>query len=115
MTPYVASGSQMEKILSDIWKKHFGIEKVGVNDNFFELGATSLDLIQLNRKLKKVVRKDLHVGIFFRYPNIHLLALHLSQEGKTQTVLEKEVKRCDKVLRKREKIQNRIKISKTVR
>ncbi len=115
LTPYVAPGSQMEKIISDIWEKHFGIEKVGVNDNFFELGATSLDLIQLNRKLKEVIRKDLHVGTFFKYPNIHSLALHLSQEEKSQTALEDEVKRSDKVLRKREKIQDRIKISKSVR
>lgn len=115
LTPYVAPGSQMEKIISAIWEKHFGIEKVGVNDNFFELGATSLDLIQLNRKLKEVIRKDLHVGIFFKYPNIHSLALHLSQEEKSQTALEDEVKRSDKVLRKREKIQDRIKISKSVR
>jgi acyl transferase domain-containing protein len=115
LTPYVAPGSQMEKILSDIWKKHFAIEKVGVNDNFFELGATSLDLIQLNRRLKEVIKKDIHVGIFFKYPNIHSLALHLSQEGTSQTVLEKEVKRSDKVLRKREKIQKRTKIRKNMR
>jgi amino acid adenylation domain-containing protein len=82
MSPYVAPGSHIEKILSGIWQTYFGLEQVGIEDNFFELGATSLDMIQLNRKVKEATGKELAVTTLFRYPNIRSLALHLNREGK---------------------------------
>jgi acyl carrier protein len=115
ITEYIAPGSQMEKILSNIWKEHFILEKVGINDNFFDLGATSLDIIQISGKLKDKIGKDVPVATFFRYPNIRSLALHLSQGEKQKIIKKEEIKRSDKVLSKREKIQNRTKFRKSMR
>ena len=44
---YVAPRGPVEQLLADVWSKVLGVEKVGVHDNFFDLGGDSLIGIQL--------------------------------------------------------------------
>ena len=43
---YVAPRTETEKRLAEIWREVIGVERVGVNDNFFDLGGHSLLSIQ---------------------------------------------------------------------
>jgi acyl transferase domain-containing protein/acyl carrier protein len=114
MTPYLAPTNHMEEILSDIWQNYFGLDQVGIEDNFFELGATSLDIIQLNRKVKEVIGKDIPVSALFRYPNISALALHLGQQeiDMNQPAPVKEASRSQKMQKARRNLQKKAKILK---
>jgi amino acid adenylation domain-containing protein len=44
---HVEPRNELEQILADIWRKVLGIEKIGMNDNIFELGGDSLKAIQI--------------------------------------------------------------------
>ncbi|MCR8998218.1 phosphopantetheine-binding protein, partial [Brevibacillus laterosporus] len=79
-TNYVAPKGEIEGKLANIWQKMFGIERVGIYDNFFDLGASSLDLIQVNRKVKEMLNLDISVVTMYEYPTISSLAAYLSQE-----------------------------------
>ncbi len=79
-TPYVTPTNQMEETIAGIWKKFLGIEKVGIHDNFFELGATSLDIIQVNNKLKDALGRNIPVVRMFEFPTIGTLAKKLSAD-----------------------------------
>ncbi|MBG9789532.1 non-ribosomal peptide synthetase/type I polyketide synthase [Brevibacillus laterosporus] len=79
-TNYVAPKGEIEGKLANIWQKMFGIERVGIHDNFFDLGASSLDLIQVNRKVKEMLNLDISVVTMYEYPTIASLAAYLSQE-----------------------------------
>ncbi|HSG38012.1 MAG TPA: phosphopantetheine-binding protein, partial [Thermoanaerobaculia bacterium] len=46
-TPYVAPSTENERRLAVIWQATLGIEQVGVNDNFFDLGGDSILGIQV--------------------------------------------------------------------
>ncbi len=46
-TPYVAPSTDVERRLAEAWQGTLGIEKVGVNDNFFDLGGDSILGLQL--------------------------------------------------------------------
>jgi aryl carrier-like protein len=46
-TPYVAPATAGERRLAEIWQVALGIEQVGANDNFFDLGGDSIIGIQL--------------------------------------------------------------------
>lgn len=37
---YIAPSNEIEQTLADVWQQLLGIEKVGIHDNFFELGET---------------------------------------------------------------------------
>ena len=74
---FVPPANKIEQTIAGLWKNYLGIEEVGVNDNFFDLGATSLDIIQVNIQLKEVLRKDIHVVKFFTNPTVSSLARYI--------------------------------------
>lgn len=39
ISKYSPPTNRMERTLTEIWSEVLGIEKVGIDDNFFELGA----------------------------------------------------------------------------
>jgi amino acid adenylation domain-containing protein len=47
---YVAPRSESERVLAEVWAEVLGIERVGVNDNFFDLGGDSILSIRVNAK-----------------------------------------------------------------
>lgn len=47
---YVAPESELEKSFAVIWKTVLGISRIGVNDNFFEIGGDSISSIQVVAK-----------------------------------------------------------------
>ena len=49
---YAAPGNEVETALAEVWKGVLGMEKVGVNDNFFMLGGDSIKTIQIVSRLK---------------------------------------------------------------
>ncbi|WKA26400.1 type I polyketide synthase [Bradyrhizobium roseum] len=44
---YVAPGTEIERIVADLWGAALNVEAVGVNDDFFELGGDSLLALQM--------------------------------------------------------------------
>jgi acyl carrier protein len=79
-TPYSPPVNQSHQILTRIWQDYLGIEKIGIHDNFFELGATSLDLIQISTRLKETLNQDIPVVTLFTYSTIHSLTEYLKLE-----------------------------------
>jgi acyl transferase domain-containing protein/acyl carrier protein len=82
-TPFATPQSQTERVIARLWQDFFGLDQVGIHDNFFDLGATSLDLVQLNRKLRKTFDRDIPLTAMFRYATIEALARFLNQDGST--------------------------------
>jgi amino acid adenylation domain-containing protein len=78
-----AAGNAMETMLLEIWRKVLGTGSVGLNDNFFDLGGTSLQLIQVHATIASVMRSDLTVVDLFQYPRISALAARLATNGGT--------------------------------
>jgi hypothetical protein len=60
-----AAGNETETMLLEIWRKVLGTGSVGVNDNFFDLGGTSLQLIQVHATIASVMHSDLTVVDLF--------------------------------------------------
>jgi amino acid adenylation domain-containing protein len=60
LTQYVAPVTENEKILAEIWQNLLVIERVGITDNFFQLGGHSLLMITL---LEKIKQQDLIIDI----------------------------------------------------
>lgn len=77
-TVYLPPRTQIERTMAEIWKEALGVDKVGTNDNFFDLGGHSLLIIQLQHKLKKALGREISVLDLFKYPTIGALAGSLS-------------------------------------
>lgn len=79
-TVYVAPRTDTELKIAAVWQRVLGVEKVGLNDDFFELGGDSLNIVQLNNELKQIFKKDIPVAVMFRYQNIQAFSKYLQQE-----------------------------------
>ncbi len=77
---YVAPKNEMEKIIAEVWKDVLILDKVGVQDNFFDIGGNSLFIVKANHKLKALIGKDVPLVDMFRYPTIDSFAKYLEQE-----------------------------------
>lgn len=63
-------------------------ETVGINDSFFEMGASSLQLTQVIERIEQELGKRIEVADIFDYPTIAKLAEHL-QKGENVCVPKK--------------------------
>jgi acyl transferase domain-containing protein/acyl carrier protein len=92
---YVKPSTRLEQSLAEVLQDFLGIEKVGINDNFFEIGATSLNLIRINRQLRIKVGKDIPIVTWFEYPTTALLAKYLEKKETGETDDTGQVDRSD--------------------
>lgn len=76
---YIAPRSQTEATIAAIWRELLGIEKVGVHDNFFDLGGYSLLMFQVQRKLRETLQEELSIVELFQSPTIHALAQYIDR------------------------------------
>ncbi|QFU90242.1 amino acid adenylation domain-containing protein [Amycolatopsis sp. YIM 10] len=56
--PYVEPGTPVEKAIAELWVDVLGVDRVGVVDNFFDLGGHSLLITQLMARVKAVLEVD---------------------------------------------------------
>ncbi len=78
---YVAPRSEIERVIAGVWQEALGVEKVGVHDNFFNLGGHSLLIVQVNSKLREVMQSEVSIIDMFKYPTVSALAEHLSRDA----------------------------------
>lgn len=70
---YVAPRDPLEEKLCAIWAKALGVERVGVNDNFFDLGGDSINSIQIIAQANQVGIR-LTTSQLFEHPTVGALA-----------------------------------------
>lgn len=78
--PYVAPRNKTEQIICGIWQNFMGLEQVGIHDNFFDLGASSLDIVQVTNRLNKELGTNEAVVTLFTYPSVAALAQFISPD-----------------------------------
>jgi FkbH-like protein len=83
---FVAPGSETEKILCDIWTKALHLESVGIHDNYFELGGSSLLAVSIFTNIATIFAKNLPITTLIAAPTIAQLAtiLERSQDHDNQ-------------------------------
>ncbi len=81
-TEYEPPVTEFEKTFADVLQNYFGFEQVGIHDNLFEYGITSLDVIHINEALMQKIDKEIPVVVMFEYPTIHSLG-HYLEGGET--------------------------------
>ena len=67
---YLAPRNTNERIVAEMWQEQLGVERVGVNDNFFLLGGDSLLALQLVSQLRRQFNVELAHKAFLEAPTV---------------------------------------------
>ncbi|WP_122508846.1 non-ribosomal peptide synthetase, partial [Mycobacterium innocens] len=77
---YRAPGTPVEEILAGIYADVLGIDRVGVDDSFFDLGGDSLSAMRLIAAINTALDADLAVRSVFEAPTVASLSQWLRQD-----------------------------------
>lgn len=89
---YLPPSNEIEQTITTIWQDVLHVDKVGIHDNFFDLGGHSLLLIQVQAKLREMCKNDVTIVDLFKYPTISALAHYLNRMEPLTTPPKRVVK-----------------------
>jgi amino acid adenylation domain-containing protein len=83
----------IEQALIEIWREVIGVEKVGVDDDFFDLGGHSVLVAQIVGRVRQVFEVELTMRHLFGAPTISALARIVEQllDEELQSLSVKEI------------------------
>ncbi|HJT65775.1 MAG TPA: phosphopantetheine-binding protein, partial [Pyrinomonadaceae bacterium] len=76
---YVGPRTELEEELVKIWQEVLSLNRVGVEDNFFDLGGHSLVATQMVSRVRARCKVELSLQSIFQHPTIASLAVHVMQ------------------------------------
>ncbi|HYC62720.1 MAG TPA: amino acid adenylation domain-containing protein [Thermoanaerobaculia bacterium] len=93
--------SDLERVIADVWRDVLGVDAIGTDDNFFDLGGHSLLLARVLAQLRTRLSAELTIVDLFRYPSVGALAARL------QPAREKKQDAHDRIKAQKEATQRR--------
>ena len=75
---FVAPRGELEQDIARIWAEVLGLPRVGVHDNFFDVGGHSLLLARVHARLRAELGAEISIVEMFRHPTVASLAVRLA-------------------------------------
>ena len=69
--------NELEEKIAQAWKDALGIDSVGLDRNFFDLGAHSLMVAEVHIQLQQSLGREISLVDLFQFPTVSALAAHL--------------------------------------
>ncbi|MFD8478558.1 amino acid adenylation domain-containing protein [Kitasatospora sp. NPDC059673] len=73
--------ARLEETIAGLWAGVLGRERIGREENFFDLGGSSLLLVAAQARVNEALGTDLTVVDLFGHPTVRGLARHLAASG----------------------------------
>jgi amino acid adenylation domain-containing protein len=93
--PFLTSGltptqpeNEVERIVAQALNEALGIVHVGLDDNFFDLGAHSLTIAEMQAKLQNALGREIPLVDFFQFSTVSSLSRHLSGSESADTAIQ---------------------------
>jgi acyl transferase domain-containing protein/thioesterase domain-containing protein len=78
---YVAPRDEIEKAMTGIWQKLLGVKQIGVQDDYFDLGGTSMLVTRLFAQIESRFNKKLPLTTMINAPTIEQLSRIVADEN----------------------------------
>jgi amino acid adenylation domain-containing protein len=100
-TTFAAPRNELEAAIAAVWREVFALdgaddaEAVGIHDNFFDAGGSSLSLVKLHSRLQKALERSFPLVELFKHPTIAALAASLGTEAPARPTVDQARARTD--------------------
>jgi natural product biosynthesis luciferase-like monooxygenase protein/FkbM family methyltransferase len=97
---YIAPRTSAEQAVAAVWQGVLGRERIGIHDNFFEVGGNSLLLVQVHARLREALGRDVTMVQLFRHPTVQALARFLEGDARESSAVaeaDERVRRAEGV------------------
>jgi acyl carrier protein len=94
-TTYVAPKTEVERAIAGIWQEALHLEKVGLHDNFFDLGGHSLLMVQVQSRLQEIFEREISLIDMFKCPTISLMTKYFRSKQSEQPSLQESQERAE--------------------
>ena len=74
---FAAPETNVQKRIAVFFEELLGVDQIGIDDSFFDLGGHSLIAVRLFAKIKKAFGTDFPISLLFEAPTIRKIATHL--------------------------------------
>ncbi len=85
---FVAPRTEIEELIAGIWSQIFGIEQIGIYDDFFALGGHSLKAMDVISRLRAALQIELPLHRFFEAPTIAKFSKMIEQVKANEVQLQ---------------------------
>ncbi|GAL64251.1 phosphopantetheine-binding protein [Algibacter lectus] len=75
--------TKLEKDIASIWSEQLQVPSIGIDDNFFEMGGTSLLTQKVATLMRKRFKLKIPVTKIYQHPTIKEIATYIENDGKT--------------------------------
>jgi amino acid adenylation domain-containing protein len=79
LTDFASPVTPLEADITEVWKEVLGTTRVSLDDNFCDLGGTSLNLVQVHGRLTADLHLDLSLVDLVQHPTVRSLARHITR------------------------------------
>jgi len=67
----------LEQVIAQTWLEALGAKQVGLDTNFFDLGAHSMMVAEVHMQLQQLLSREISLVDLFQFPTVSALAAHL--------------------------------------
>lgn len=93
-TEFARTESDLEAALAAIWQEVLKAERIGIDDNFFDLGGDSMGIAEVRRLIAERCRLDVPILKLFQFPTIRASARHLQTLQPGELVVTEAPRSC---------------------
>ena len=85
---YTAPRTPVEEVLAELWAQVLDVERVGIHDDFFQLGGDSLLATQLLSRVREIMHVEVSFLSFFETPTVAEMAKSIEAASRTAPALQ---------------------------
>ncbi len=106
---FIPPQTEMERTIAGVWQGMFGLDRISIEENFFDLGGHSVLLVQMHNRLRETLNTEFPIVILFEHPTVRSLAGHLDRPAVTaQKMTDPWKERAQKQKRAVEEIRRKL-------